>query len=245
MPQNIYDDPEFFRGYMDLRENESGLNAVLEEPAVVGLLPPLAGLDVLDLGCGFGRFAAYCLANGAASVHGVDLSENMLAEARRRVADPRARFTRQALEELEAPAGSADLVTASLCLHYLRDLAPLVEKVAAALRPGGTFVFSVEHPMCTASYRQQWVRDAEGRPQHWPVDNYRMESIRATSWFVDGVLKYHRTTETYVNTLLDAGLTLRRLLEPEPTPESIAARPDLAEQRRRPPFLVLAADQRG
>ncbi len=242
MAQNIYDDPDFFRGYMALRASESGLNAALEEPALTSLLPPLQGLDVLDLGCGFGKFAAACVAQGAASVRGVDVSENMLAEARRRVEDPRVTFVRQPLEELEIEPASFDLVTASLCLHYVKEIGPVFEKVASALRPGGTFVFSVEHPMCTANYRQDWARDAAGKPLHWPVDNYRMESIRATSWFVDGVLKYHRTVETYVNALIEAGLRIRRLLEPEPTPTAIAARPDLAEQRRRPPFLLLAAD---
>ncbi len=243
MWQNIYDDPHFFAGYMELRKNESGLNAALEEPAVSRLLPPLRGLDVLDLGCGFGKFAAHCLGEGAASVHGVDISENMLAEARRQVNDPRARFSRMPLEEFVPSPSSADLVTASLCLHYVRDLSPVVSSVVRALRPGGTFVFSVEHPVCTCNARQDWIRDDEGSPLHWPVDFYRMESLRATSWFVDGVLKYHRTVETYVNTVLDAGLCLRRLLEPEPAAELIAARPDLATQRRRPPFLVIAADK--
>ncbi len=243
MSQNIYDDADFFSGYMELRKNESGLNAVLEEPALCGLLPPLEGLDVLELGCGFGKFAQYCLSQGVASVHGVDVSENMLAEARRRVDDPRARFSRLPLEELSLPLGSVDLVTASLCLHYIRDLFPVVSAVAGALRAGGTFVFSVEHPMCTCNARQDWERDAEGHPLHWPVDFYRMESIRATSWFIDGVLKYHRTVETYVNTVLDAGLRLRRLLEPVPAPEHIEIRPDLASQLRRPPFLLIAADK--
>ncbi len=210
---------------------------------MAGLLPTLKGLDVLDLGCGFGKFAAYCLEQGAVSVQGVDVSANMLAEARRRVTDARARFTRQPLEELEVAVDSVDLVTASLCLHYVKEINPVFEKVVRALRPGGSFVFSVEHPMCTAHYRQEWVTDAAGKRLHWPVDNYGRESIRATSWFVDGVLKYHRTVETYVNALLDAGLRLRRLLEPEPTAAAIAERPDLIDQCRRPPFLLLASDK--
>jgi len=38
-PQNVYDDPAFFAGYAALRETESGLNAVLEQPAFARMLP--------------------------------------------------------------------------------------------------------------------------------------------------------------------------------------------------------------
>jgi hypothetical protein len=59
---------------------------------------------------------------------------------------------------------------------------------------------------------------------------------------VDGVTKYHRTIEAYVNGLIRGGFTLRCLKEPEPVPGmSTAAIPDLDLHRRRPPFLLIAA----
>src|SRR5262245_26357699 len=51
-----------------------------------------AGARVLELGCGTGRNAAASLAAGARSYLGIDASEAMLAEARRRLADPRVGF---------------------------------------------------------------------------------------------------------------------------------------------------------
>jgi hypothetical protein len=56
------------------------------------------------------------------------------------------------------------------------------------------------------------------------------------------VVKFHRTVETYVNVLLDGGFALRSLLEPEPVMANDAV-PDLGLQRRRPPFLLLAAER--
>lgn len=51
MPQNIYDNPDFFAVYDSLRETGSGLNEALEQPAFRRLLPPeITGLRVLDLG---------------------------------------------------------------------------------------------------------------------------------------------------------------------------------------------------
>ena len=122
----------------------------------------------------------------------------------------------------------------------------LVRKVARCLVPGGRFAFSVEHPIFTASGTSDWHRDPDGRPLHWPVDRYRDEGERRTSWIVDGVLKYHRTVETYVNGLLDAGLTLARLEEPEGEnlPCWKSAR-NCRIERRRPPFLLMAANRPG
>jgi hypothetical protein len=111
------------------------------------------------------------------------------------------------------------------------------------LTPGGRFVFSVEHPIFTAHGSSDWYRDADGAALHWPVDRYRDEGERRTRWFVDGVVKYHRTIESYVNGLLDAGLTLVRLEEPEADAAVLAEKPEWQQERRRPPFLLLAADR--
>src|SRR6266571_4300732 len=99
-PQNIYDNPEFFAGYRALRRSESDLNAALEWPAFLRLLPPsLAGLCVLDLGCGFGDFARAARAHGARAVVGIDISARMLDEARRRTHDPAITNIRAAIED--------------------------------------------------------------------------------------------------------------------------------------------------
>lgn len=74
--QNIYDHPEFFKGYIQLRETGNSYNEVLEQPAIHSLLPAsLEGLEILDLGCGAGHFAKYCVNKGAKRVVGVDLFE--------------------------------------------------------------------------------------------------------------------------------------------------------------------------
>jgi len=238
-PQNIYDDPDFFAGYHALRTRDTGLNGAVEVPALRRLLPDLAGADVLDLGCGFGDFARLVRDRGAASVTGVDISERMLAEAALRTRDPAIVYVRSAIETYR-PTRAFDLVVSSLALHYVEDYAGVVRRVFAALKAGGRFLFSVEHPLCTA-HPGGWMKDGGGTALHWPVDRYGHEGRRTTTWFVDGVVKYHRTVETYVGGLLDAGFLLTHLGEPGPTPEALAARPALEKEQRRPPFLVLMA----
>jgi SAM-dependent methyltransferase len=244
-PQNIYDDPAFFAGYVQIPRSVEGLDAIYEWPAFQRLLPAsLRGLRILDLGCGLGYFAREARARGAKSVRGVDISERMLADARARGEDPGISYVQSSLEALEPDAEAFDLVVSMLALHYIADFAGIVRKVARCLAPGGRFAFTVEHPIFTAAGTGDWHYNADGQPAHWPVDRYRDEGERRTSWIVDGVVKYHRTVETYVNTLLAAGLTLARLEEPEgESLPLLEKRPQLKQERRRPPFLLLAADR--
>ena len=242
--QNIYDDPDFFAGYARLPRSEHGLAVVYEWAAFQRLLPAsLADMRVLDLGCGLGYFAREARARGAREVLGVDLSERMLSEARRRTDDPAIVFVRASLEEFAADPASFDLVVSSLALHYIADYAGLVRRIAGWLVPGGRLTFSVEHPIFTAHGSSDWHKGPDGAALHWPVDRYREEGERRTRWFVDGVVKYHRTVETYVNGLLDAGFRLARLEEPETDPALLAQKPEWRHERRRPPFLLIAADK--
>jgi ubiquinone/menaquinone biosynthesis C-methylase UbiE len=239
MKQNIYDDPRFFEGYSQLRRHESGLNLAVDQPAMRSLLPPLAGKRVLDLGCGFGKMCRYALEQGAASVVGVDISAKMLARAHADTDDPRISYVQSALEDLNFAPASFDLVVCSLALHYVERFDSICAKVKSWLVAGGAFVFSVEHPMVTA-YPVGRYLDEKGEEQHWPIDNYKLEGIRHTQWFVDDVVKYHRSVETYVNTLIDTGFTIVRLLEPEATEDQIRKRPELREESRRPTFMMLS-----
>lgn len=243
-PQNIYDDPEFFAGYARLPRSEQGLSAVFEWPAFQRLLPAsLRDARVLDLGCGLGFFAREARARGAREVVGVDISERMLHEARARTDDPRIVYVRADLEQFEPERGAFDLVVSSLALHYVADYPGIVRRVAAWLRPDGRFAFSVEHPIYTAAGTTAWHTGPDGVALHWPVDRYRDEGPRRTRWFVDGVVKYHRTVETYVNAVLAAGLVLVRLEEPEAEAALLGEKPEWRDERRRPPFLLLAADR--
>ncbi|EYB69462.1 hypothetical protein DEIPH_ctg005orf0013 [Deinococcus phoenicis] len=240
MSQNIYDQPEFFEGYGHLRRSRQGLEGAPEWAALRALLPPLAGLSVLDLGCGFGWFCRHAQEQGAREVVGLDLSEKMLARARSLTPSPAVTYLRADLEEVQLPEARFDLIYSSLALHYLEHLPALLTQVRRALRPGGRFVFSVEHPVYTAPSHPGWLTDAAGR-KTWPVDGYLIEGPRVTDWLAPGVIKQHRTIGTYLNLLLERGFTLRHVQEWGPTDAQLAGSPELAEERERPTFLLVAA----
>ena len=239
MAQNIYDDPDFFAGYSALPRQVHGLDGAPEWPAIRAMLPDLAGKRVADLGCGFGWAARWMRAHGAASALGIDLSRNMIDRARRDTTDPAIEYRIADLETLALPKAAFDLVYSALAFHYVADFARLTRTVHGALAAGGDLVFTIEHPVFMAAAHPDWMRDADGR-RTWPVNGYSREGERRTDWFVKGVVKYHRTLATTLNTLINAGFQLRRIEEFAPTPAQIGQMPELEEELERPMMVLIA-----
>ncbi|OAP59820.1 hypothetical protein AYL99_04822 [Fonsecaea erecta] len=61
--------------------------------------------------------------------------------------------------------------------------------VFATLRPGGRFVFSIEHPVLTAPADASWHRDVARGMVFWPLNQYWDEGVRVTDWLAEGVRK--------------------------------------------------------
>ena len=98
--QNIYDNPVFFEGYSRLRERAVNANNLFEIPALMALLPQLAGKAVLDLGCGAGDKCAEYVRRGAARVVGIDISEKMLEVAKKENSDPKITYLLMPMEDI-------------------------------------------------------------------------------------------------------------------------------------------------
>ena len=235
----LYDNPGFFGRYQEMRQRGAGLNEDLERPAIVRLLPDVAGADVLDIGCGDGGLGRWLASQGACHVLCTDPSARMLTLAAG-YAHPRVRYCRASAESLSLAPECLDLVVSSLALHYVADYGTLIRRVAGWLRPGGHVVYSVEHPICTARDPMTgWVAAGEGTV--WPVDDYARETTRAQRWLGTLVTKHHRKLATLIGGILAAGLVLTGIDEPCPDEQAIARRPDLADHRRRPPLLIISA----
>lgn len=112
-----------------------------EQQKFVSLLPPKA--HVLDVGCGPGRDSDYFISLGL-KVTGIDLSENLLSIARKRV--PKGIFIKQDLRNLDFPSQSFDGIWACASLHHLRkDEVPMVlKKIFQILKSNGIIFILVK-----------------------------------------------------------------------------------------------------
>lgn len=245
MKQNIYDNETFYRGYLDLRLQGKGLNDVLEIPAFRSLLPEtLQNLHILDLGCGFGEACAWYASQGAAKVTGVDISEKMLARAKQYYQHKAIDYIHMPIEDIAFEKEQFDLVLSSLAFHYVADFRSLCEQIHVCLKKGGFLIFSQEHPVATANKKLAgWAEDKNGEKLYWMLDNYGEEGMRKQHWFIDGVIKYHRTLATVINTLLETGFRITQVLEPSPLAEAEKHNKSLRNECRRPPFLMVKAQK--
>lgn len=244
MKQNKYDDMPFFSAYEKMPRSVQGLDAAGEWHVLKTLLPDLKNKHVLDLGCGFGWHCRYARAQQAKSVIGVDISEKMLEKAQEKTDDPFISYLKIPIEDIQFSASQFDVVLSSLAIHYLQNFEALCKKVYTYLKPGGSFVFSVEHPIFTSRHEQGWYNDEQGNRLHWPVDHYQTEGIRETTFLTENVIKYHRTLSTYMNDLIQAGFTIRAVKEPMPSEEMLQTIPGMQDELRRPMFLMIVAEKK-
>ena len=240
MKENKYDDEVFFQKYSQMLRSQKGLQGAGEWSELQKILPAFQGKSVLDLGCGYGWHCRYAAEHNAARVLGTDISEKMLSTARRINAAPQIEYRRAAMEDLQFAAGTFDVVLSSLAFHYVKDFAPLVANIFDWLRPDGSFVFSVEHPVFTAYGTQDWYYDQDGKILHFPVDNYYYEGQREAIFLGEKVIKYHRTLTSYLNTLLCSGFVLEHVIEPQPPAEMLHL-DGMKDEMRRPMMLLVSA----
>ncbi|MEU0299373.1 class I SAM-dependent methyltransferase [Streptomyces sp. NPDC006175] len=183
----------------------SPYNAYTDRPAMLALAGEVAGLRILDVGCGAGHYAAELLAAGA-EVVGIDGSATLLGHARERLGDRAELHVHDAETPLDfIDDSSFDGVVCALVFHHIADRPRLLGELRRVLRPGGWLLVSTTHPTADwrefggSYYAEDWV--------DLPV--------------AGGSLSVHyqrMPLESFLGQLLAAGFMLEQLIEPRPTP---------------------------
>lgn len=181
--------------------------------ADAGLLGPVAGRRILELGCGAAS-AARWLATQGAHVVALDLSAGMLrhaVEASARSGVPVPLLQADALALPFADEAFDIVCTAFGAIPFVVDSAAAMREVHRVLRPGGRWVFSATHPM-------RWIfLDDPGQGGLLAVHSYfdRSPYVESTEDGVPTYVEQHRTLGDRVRELVSAGFVLRDLIEPE------------------------------
>ena len=127
----------------------------LEQRFLERLLPPVKGLDVMDIGCGTGRWLAEFAGQDPRSLLGVDFSCEMLSQARRKLGSG-ANLVLADCNNIPFSRSSADLILCSFLASYLSDLTTFARQIRRLLRRGGSIFLSDLHPVTVA--RLGWRR---------------------------------------------------------------------------------------
>ena len=182
--------------------------------ADAALLGPVAGKDVLEVGCGAAQAGRWLVAQGA-RVTALDVSGGQLAQARELdgrtgVAVPR--LVQADAQQLPFLDSSFDLLVSAFGgVPFVADSAGTMREMARVTRPGGRIAFSVTHPL-------RWVfADDPGpaglvvRQSYFDQTPYVEQDDRGVATYVE----HHRTLGDRVRDLVAAGLVLEDLVEPE------------------------------
>ena len=174
--------------------------------AEVGVLPPVDGLDVVELGCGTAYVSAWLARRGARPV-GVDLSARQLETARAMQAEHGLAFPlhHASAEDVPLPDASFDLAISEYGASLWCDPDAWIAEAARLLRSGGLLVFltnSLIATLCSPDDGpavERLVRDQRG--------------LRAVTYPDDDAVEFHLAHGEWIATLARHGFAVEALHE--------------------------------
>lgn len=204
-------------------------NTQYERPAMMRHIPnELTGLRILDAGCSAGWYSKQ-LADRGAVVTSVDLSPEMVASTQKLLGENAEALCLDLEEPLPFGEQSFDLIVSSLTLHYLKDWQPVLAEFSRILKPGGSFLLSIHHPLTDL----QLLEESQYFSTELIVDQWNKAGKTYQVPF------YRRPLSEILNNLL-VDFSIEHVTEPEPTPLFKELALEQYERlMKRPNFLIL------
>jgi SAM-dependent methyltransferase len=178
-----------------------------------GLLGPVAGQAVLEVGCGAASCSRWLATQGARPV-ALDVSAGMLRHAREANARSGVGVPLVLADAGRLPFddGSFDLACSAFgAVPFVADSAAVMREVYRVLRPGGRWVFATTHPI-------RWAFPDDPGPEGLTIYHSYFDRTPYAEMDDDGRITYvehHRTLGDRIRELVGAGFTLKDLVEPE------------------------------
>lgn len=217
-----------------------GVDAEYTEQILPMAAEHLAGaVSVLDVGCGEGQLARLAAAGGASCVIGVDPTWAQVRVAHDRAGGPR--YARAGADALPHPDTCFDAVVACLVFEHIEAVDEAIAEVARVLRPGGRFLFFLNHPLLQTP-NSGWIDDQVLDPpeQYWRIGPYLVEAETIEQVELGVYIRFiHRPLSRYLNALVEHGLVLERMVEPAPPPGFVERAPEYPDAATIPRLLYL------
>lgn len=234
---SVYEEEDFLAAYLSRRNRNESPNNAIERPIFLELLGDFAGAEILDLGCGDGSFGRELLGGGARSYTGIEASVQMKQKAEAILAGTNSPIFHGDIASFSYPEAAYDIVASRFVIHYIANINALFQEIHKALKPGGKFIFTVQHPLTTSSFGSKELGDRRG---DWRVDDYFIEGERWEPWINKTVIKHHRTTESYFTALTGAGFNVAALREGRPVRANFSTEQEFNRRQRIPLMLIFS-----
>lgn len=218
-----------------------GADPEYEEQIIPLVLEELSGAaSILDVGCGEGQISRRLFAASSdRRVVGVDPTQRQIEVALARGGGPEYRVA--GADSLPFDDGCFDAVLACLVFEHIDALDEAIAEVARVLKPGGIFLFLLNHPLLQTP-DSGWIDDQVLDPpeQYWRIGDYLTESINVEQVEPGIYVRFvHRPLGRYLNTLAENELFLEKMHEPAPPRGFLDRSPDYAMAVGIPRLLAL------
>jgi SAM-dependent methyltransferase len=227
----------------------------LNTPAFLAMLPDVRGLRGLDIGCGEGHNTRE-LARRGARVCAVDIAETFIRHAiEAEEAEPLGIDYRVASAvELPFEEATFDFATGFMSFMDIPETDQVLAEACRVLRPGGFLQFSICHPCFDTPHRRN-LRDDDGLTYAIEVGDYFRDLDGETcEWLFSAappeigntlrkfrIPRFTRTLSGWTNAVIDAGVRIERLGEPQPDDETVRGCPNIQDAQVVAYFLHVRA----
>jgi SAM-dependent methyltransferase len=193
---------------------------------------------IVDIGCGDGQIARMLAAAGARVV-GIDPTWNQIRVAHERGGGPA--YLRSTADELPFADASFDAAVACLVFEHIDAVDAAIAEVARVVKPGGRFCFFLNHPLLQTP-GSGWIDDHMVEPpeQYWRIGPYLVETESIEQVELGVYIRFiHRPLSRYLNSLVEQGFVLERMLEPAPPSGFLDRAPEYRDAATVPRLLYL------
>lgn len=243
MKQDIYSNDIFNKKYDEMRNDNNNPNDLIEIPNFRSLVPDVTDKDILEIGCGYGKNAKF-YSSKAKYILATDISKHMLEIAKNENEADNIEYLKLAMENIHTINKKFDIIISSLVFNYLEDYPSMMTKIYNLLKPNGVLIFSVPCPITTGTIltnNQKKLHTIIDGKWYGLVSDYNHEGKRIKKWNDSNVVMYHAKYSTIINSVIDAGLILDKLYEPNIDPKVVEIDQDYNHYDDKPYFIFVKA----